>query len=80
MLTSTTLSLTKRCASERTVHPCPLGGNLTLYNRFINHAYQLAKAWGEDCMIWMVPAKGEPIRWCRSTTVTDAIADLVFGC
>ena len=46
----------------------------------INHAYRIAKQWGEECMIWMVPLKGEPIRWCRSTTVTDAIADLVFGC
>ena len=45
----------------------------------INHAYRIAKAWGEECMIWMCPPTGEPVRWCRSTTVTDAIADLVFG-
>ena len=45
----------------------------------IEHAYRIAQAWGEECMIWAVPAKGEPIRWCRATTVTDAIADLVFG-
>ena len=32
----------------------------------MNHAYRIAKAWGEECMIWMVPANGEPIRWCRT--------------
>jgi len=46
----------------------------------IEQAYRIGKQWDEECMIWMVPAKGEPIRWCRTTTITDAIADLVFGC
>jgi len=27
----------------------------------------------------MVPASGNPVRWCRATEITDAIADLVFG-
>ena len=39
----------------------------------IHHAYRLAKAWGEECMIWQVPLSGEPIRWCRSDANTDAI-------
>ena len=34
MLTSTTLSLTKRCASERAVHSLPLGGRPAPYNDF----------------------------------------------
>ena len=45
----------------------------------INHAYRIAQFWGEPCMIWMCPEKGEPIRWCRADANTDAIADLVFG-
>ena len=35
---------------------------------------------GETCMIWMCPDKGTPIRWCRTDSNTNAIADLVFGC
>ncbi len=41
----------------------------------INHAYRLAKAWGEECMIWRVPSSGSPIRWVRSDANTNAIAD-----
>jgi hypothetical protein len=40
----------------------------------MRHAFRLAKAWGEECMIWQVPTNGEPIRWCRSDANTDAIA------
>ena len=36
MLTSTTLSLTKRCASERTVHPFPDCGRPAPYNSLIS--------------------------------------------
>ena len=45
----------------------------------INHAYRIAQFWGEPCMIWMCPDKGTPIRWCRTDSNTNAIADLVFG-
>ena len=47
----------------------------------MNHAYRIAQAWGEECMIWAVPAnpKADPYRWCRSGANTNAIADLVFG-
>jgi hypothetical protein len=45
----------------------------------INHAFRLAQAWGEECIIWRCPNQGEPIRWCRSDANTNAIADLVFG-
>ena len=45
-----------------------------------HEALRIGKAWGEECMIWMVPPKGEPIRWCRTDSNTNAIADLVFGC
>ena len=45
----------------------------------MEHAYKIAKVWGEPCMIWHVPATGNAIRWCRATEITDAIADLVFG-
>ena len=45
----------------------------------INHAYRLGQAGGEECMIWMVPLSGDPIRWCRTDANTNAIADLVFG-
>jgi hypothetical protein len=30
-------------------------------------------------MIWMCPVHGAPMKWCRATEITDAIADLVFG-
>jgi len=45
----------------------------------IHHAYAIAKIWGEECMVWMVPSSGNAVRWCRATEITDAIADLVFG-
>ena len=47
----------------------------------MNHAFRIAQQWGEfeECMIWMVPASGEPMRWCRADHNTNAIADLVFG-
>ena len=45
----------------------------------MNHAFRLGQAWGETCMIWMIPQSGEPIRWCRTDSNTNAIADLVFG-
>ena len=45
----------------------------------IHTAYRIGKAWGEECMIWMCPPAGEPIRWCRTDANTNAIADLVFG-
>ncbi len=31
----------------------------------INHAYRLASAWGEDCIIWRVPNSGNPMKWVR---------------
>ena len=46
----------------------------------MRHAFQIGKNWGDPCMIWMCPEKGEPIKWCRCDENTDAIADLVFGC
>lgn len=45
----------------------------------MNHAYAIAKVWGEECMVWMVPATGKAVKWCRATEITNAIADLVFG-
>ena len=45
----------------------------------IHTAYRIAQQWGEECMIWMCPPTGEPIRWCRSDANSNAIADLVFG-
>ena len=47
----------------------------------IHHAYRIAQAWGEECMIWAVPnnPKADPYRWCRTDANTNAIADLVFG-
>lgn len=41
----------------------------------MNHAFWLGKAWGEPCMIWLCPAKGEPIRWCQTDANTNAIGD-----
>jgi len=32
----------------------------------IHHAYSIAKAWGEDCIIWRIPHQGEPIAWVKS--------------
>lgn len=29
----------------------------------INHAYRLAAAFGEDCIIWRCPHQGEPMAW-----------------
>jgi hypothetical protein len=46
----------------------------------MRHAYRIAKQWGEPCMIWMCPVHGAPMKWCRAGEITDAIADLVFGC
>ena len=40
----------------------------------INHAYNIAKAWGEECIIWRVPQNGNPIPWVRSDPNTEAIA------
>ena len=31
----------------------------------INHAYQLATVWEEECIIWIIPHVGDPYRWCR---------------
>ena len=31
----------------------------------INHAYDLARALGEDAIIWRCPHQGNPIRWVR---------------
>jgi hypothetical protein len=45
----------------------------------MDHAYRIAQLWGEECMIWRCPPNGDPIRWCRTGSTTDAIADLVFG-
>ena len=45
----------------------------------MDHAYAIAKQWGEPCMIWMCPVHGAPMKWCRAGEITDAIADLVFG-
>lgn len=45
----------------------------------MRHAYLHGKIWGEPCMIWMVPASGKAIAWCRCDENTNAIADLVFG-
>ena len=45
----------------------------------IRTAYRIGQLWGETCMIWMCPPTGEPIRWCRTDSNTNAIADLVFG-
>jgi hypothetical protein len=45
----------------------------------IEQAYRIGQAWGEECMIWMVPQNGTPVRWCRTDSNTNAIADLVFG-
>ena len=40
----------------------------------INHAYRLAKAWGEDCIIWRIPnSGGAPMKWVRSSPITEAI-------
>ena len=39
----------------------------------INHAYRLAKAFGEECIIWRVPTSGNPIPWVRSSPITEAI-------
>ena len=40
----------------------------------MDHAYRIAKQWGEECMIWMCPPAGAPIRWCLSDANTNAIA------
>jgi len=45
----------------------------------MRHAFRLGQVWGEQCMIWMCPEQGEPVRWCRCDENTNAIADLVFG-
>ena len=40
----------------------------------INHAYRLAKAWGEDCIIWRIPnSGGAPMKWVRSSPITESI-------
>ena len=39
----------------------------------IDHAYRLAAAWGEECIIWRCPAKGDPIAWVRSSPITESI-------
>ena len=31
----------------------------------INHAYDIARAWGEDCIIWRVPNNGNAMKWVR---------------
>tara|TARA_Y100000004_G_scaffold192173_1_gene252255 strand:+ start:551 stop:754 length:204 start_codon:yes stop_codon:yes gene_type:complete len=32
----------------------------------INHAYRIAQAWQEDCIIWRIPnSGGAPMRWVR---------------
>lgn len=54
-------------------HGCEWAGD-------INTAFSIGKQWGERCMIWAVPDMGAPIKWCRCDEITDAIADLVFGC
>jgi hypothetical protein len=54
-------------------HGCEWAGD-------INTAFSIGKQWGERCMIWAVPNTGAPIKWCRCDEITDAIADLVFGC
>lgn len=54
-------------------HGCEWAGD-------INTAFSIGKQWGERCMIWAVPDMGTPIKWCRCDEITDAIADLVFGC
>ena len=46
----------------------------------MRQAFQIGKLWGEECMIWMCPEQGEPMKWCRCDENTNAIADLVFGC
>ena len=46
------------------------------------HANVLAKIWGEECMIWRVPANGSAYRWMRAGGTVDRvdqIADLVLG-
>ena len=32
----------------------------------IDHAYQLAKAWGEDCIIWRIPPTGNAMAWIKA--------------
>lgn len=32
----------------------------------INHAYRLAKLWGEDATIWRVPHTGDAYRWANA--------------
>ena len=40
----------------------------------INHAYRLAKAFGEECIIWRIPnSGGAPMKWVRSSPITEAI-------
>ena len=31
----------------------------------INHAYRIARAWGEDCTVWRVPHNGNAMKWIR---------------
>ena len=33
----------------------------------INHAYRLARAFGEDCIVWRCPHVGNPTAWVRVT-------------
>jgi hypothetical protein len=46
------------------------------------HAQRIALWWGEECMIWRVPAKGAAMRWMRAggkIDQLDQIADLALG-
>ena len=46
----------------------------------IQHAYRLADAFGEPCVIWCVPHVGAAYKWCRAgVDATEQIADLLYG-
>jgi hypothetical protein len=48
----------------------------------LQHAQNIARWWGEECMIWRVPHAGTAYKWMRAggkVDQVDQIADLVMG-
>ena len=39
----------------------------------INHAYRLARTFGEDCVIWRCPHVGEPMAWVGVNAASESV-------
>ena len=39
----------------------------------INHAHRLARAFGEDCVIWRCPHQGAPMAWVSVYADTESV-------